>query len=444
MVDTTAKSGDYELLELKITSHNGFELDIASSGSFSSLRIYEDLFSPTMTATISLSDAEGILNFMPIIGQETVDISFVTRGLEDPITKKFIISKITDLESDASVQNYSLELSSIDLIMNYEEKISEYFEGSATDIAQKCFERLSSEKEFDYEPSSDLYDNEIGIIIPNMTPMRACSYLTERAFHDTYKSSSYIFFENSKSYVMKPIEMLTQEEPKNKFNLGRFKNAGVGDEGSGPVDSNFENKKAIQYSFNSNFKVLDNIAKGLYNSKLTTIDFVTKTKKIHEHSFWENSKDYKYMNQKEGMNEYEDPDGPIFDITKQGIQYKPKTEYILPEIEVKTGRPLFNQEKIFLQRKFFLQLIDNIKCSITVFGDSDLSVGDMVELSLPIFSRIDMKEDWEDKYYSGKYLICAICHRLSNDRYVTDMELVKDSFNDELPAPIPVIKGNAQ
>tara|TARA_B110000211_G_scaffold220979_1_gene268118 strand:+ start:2952 stop:4286 length:1335 start_codon:yes stop_codon:yes gene_type:complete len=444
MVDTTAKSGDYELLELKITSHNGFELNIASSGSFTSLKIYEDLFSPTMTATLSIMDAEGILNFMPIIGQEIVDISFVTRGLEEPITKKFIIGKITDLESDSSVQNYNLELASVDLVTNYEEKISEYFEGSATDIAQKCFERLSSEKEFEFEPSSDLYDNEIGIIIPNMTPLRACSYLTERAFHDTYKSSSYMFFENSKSYVMKPIEMLTQEEPKNKFNLGRYKNAGIGDEGASPIDSNFENKKAIRYSFNSNFKVLDNIAQGVYNSKLTTVDFLTKTKRVHEHSFWENSKDYKYMNQKENRNENEGPDYPIFEITGQGTQYKPKTEYILPEIEVKTGRPLFNQEKIFLQRKFFFQLINNIKCSITVFGDSDLSVGDTVELSLPIFSRVDLKEEWEDKYYSGKYLICAICHRLSGDRYVADMELVKDSFNEELPAPIPVIEGNTQ
>jgi|TARA_R110002074_G_scaffold350663_1_gene521659 hypothetical protein len=440
-MDITSKSGDYELLELKITSHNGFELDIKNGNTFTSLMVYEDLFSPTMTASLTLSDPEGILNFMPIIGQEKVDLSFVTAGLEEPITKKFIISKITDLESDAAIQNYTLELASVDLISNYEEKISEYFEGSATDIAQKCWKRLSSDKDFEFEPSSDLYENEIGIIIPNMTPMRACSYLTERAFHDTYKSSSYVFFESSKSYVMKPLEMLTQSEPKNKFNLGRYKNAGIGDEGSSPVDSNMENKKAITYSFLSNFKVLDNIAHGLYNSQLTTIDFVTRTKKIHDHSFWENSKDYKYLNQAEGMDENKDPDGPIFDITGQGIQYKPKTEYLLPEIEVKAGRPMFNQEKIYLQRKFFMQLINNIKCSLTVYGDSDLSVGDTVELSLPIFTRLDLKEEWEDKYYSGKYLICAIRHRLSGSRYVSDMELVKDSFNDELPAPIPVIEG---
>ena len=45
-----------------------------------------------------------------------------------------------------------------------------------------------------------------------------------------------------------------------------------------------------------------------------------------------------------------------------------------------------------------------------------------------------MGEEWKDKYYSGKYLITGIRHKLSGDQYTTDLELVKDSFNDVLPS----------
>ncbi len=441
MVETVT-FGNYEVSELLLTAHNGFELDLKDS--FAALAVFEDIFSPSVTATVAMVDPEGILNFAPIIGQETVKLKFITVGLTEPIEKEFVVNKITALKSDVGQQKYNLELITKDLISNYENRISEHFEGSATDIAQICFDRLGSDVNLDIEPSSDKYNSEIGIIIPNMTPMKACSFMTERAFHDEYKSSSYLFFESSKGYVMKPVEMLTQAEPKNKFQLGRYKNTGENSQELEIADPNFENKKVVDYSFISNFTVLDNVAKGLYKSKLTTIDLITRTKKEHRHSFWENSMEYKYLNQEGGAYENETPDSPIFDISGQGVQYDTEQEYLLPEVELNSGRPMFNQEKIFLQRMFFMQLMNNIKCSVTVYGDSDLSVGDTIELSLPIFSRLDLGNDWEDKYYSGKYLICAIRHRIDNGRYYNDMELIKDSMNDTLPAPVPVVEGKIQ
>ena len=79
--------------------------------------------------------------------------------------------------------------------------------------------------------------------------------------------------------------------------------------------------------------------------------------------------------------------------------------------------------------------MNNIKCTITVFGDSDLTLGDMINLQIPLYSSTDSGEI--DRYYSGKYLILALRHRLELGRYYLDIELVKDSFNDTLPSPIP-------
>ena len=102
---------------------------------------------------------------------------------------------------------------------------------------------------------------------------------------------------------------------------------------------------------------------------------------------------------------------------------------------------MYNQEKIFRQRLFYTNLMNNIKCEMSIYGDSDLVVGYTVNLTLPLFTRVDMGEEWKDKYYSGKYLITGIRHILAGDQYTTDLELVKDSFNDVLPSKEPVLTG---
>jgi hypothetical protein len=432
----------YGLCEIKkmvIISHNDFELDVF--GTYKSLNIYEDLFSPSITAQLTLEDASGVLNFLPIIGQEKVLISYVTQGLTEFTELEMIVNKITDLESSVGTQTYNLELVSADMITNFEERISEYFEGSATEIAEKCFERLESKKTFEFEPSEDKYDQEIGVVIPNMTPMKAISFLCGKAFHEEYKSSSYMFYETSKKYVMKPMEMLTQEEPKNEFSLGSYKNAGT--DGTELVDANVENKKAITYKFLSNFSVLDNITNGVFASKVSVVDMITRTKTDLEHSMWKDHEEYKYLNyDKDNKN----TSGPMFDVSGKGKQYMKvdddtSVRFIVPEVEIKEGRPMYNQEKIFRQRLFYTNLMNNIRCEMSVYGDSDLVVGDTVNLTLPLFTRLDMGEEWKDKYYSGKYLITGIRHKLSGDQYTTDLELVKDSFNDVLPSKVPTLTG---
>jgi len=101
-------SQTYGLCEIKkmtIVSHNDFELNLF--GVYKSLNIYEDLFSPSITAQLTLEDANGILNFLPIIGQERVNISFATQGLTEFTELDMIVNKITDLESDVSTQTYN-------------------------------------------------------------------------------------------------------------------------------------------------------------------------------------------------------------------------------------------------------------------------------------------------------------------------------------------------
>ena len=71
-----AKLGDYQINDLTITSHNGFQRSLIPMAM--SIQVFEDIFSPNMTCRISISDDGGMLNYLPIIGQEKVSFSFVT------------------------------------------------------------------------------------------------------------------------------------------------------------------------------------------------------------------------------------------------------------------------------------------------------------------------------------------------------------------------------
>ena len=326
------RPGDFEISQLKITAHNDFD-EANMLQFYRTMRIYEDIFSSSITATISFADTSGMMRFLPIIGQEKVELSYSSKNVDKTeTTLNMIVTKISDVYTENSTLFFTLHLSTEDMINNFNTRISKQFSGSATEIAQKCFEKLESKKTLEVEESDDRYENETAFVIPSFTPLKAISFLTRRAFSDTYKSSSYVFFENTQSYQFKPLEYYTQQESKNSFIVGDMPNSSF--------DSNEENKKVLDYSFDSAFSVLDNITSGMYNTKLHTIDLLTRTKKEYKHSYWEDSDKYEYMN-----------DGPIHDVSGKGEQYEPETLYIQPEIEINSGSPMFNAEKIFLQRK---------------------------------------------------------------------------------------------
>lgn len=424
MADFSGKLGDYEVSAFDLISHNGHIEDLKDK--LVSFQLYEDMYSPSLSAKISILDTQGLINYVPIIGQETVNISFITARGQTPINLNMTVTKVTGLESESATQTFNIETVTSDMVKNFETRISQSFSGSATEIAQQCFSKGGFSKLLEIEPSDDRYEQESALVIPNMTPFKAMTFLCDKAFSETYKSSSYVFFETTKGYNMKPMESFVETPHSNEFSIGSLKSSG---EDTRLRDFNSENKKVQSYNFDSSFSVLDNITRGMYVGNATTVDLLTRNTSKLTHSFWDNYNDYRILN-----------DGPFQDVSGTGRQYRPNTNYVVPERRL-NDTSIYNQDKTFLQKMYHKQLMNNIKCTITVYGDSDLTAGQTVDLKVPLFSSVDSGE--LDKYYSGKYLIIAIRHRLEVGRYSMDIEMVKDSFNDSLPSPIPQLVGRA-
>ena len=88
--------------------------------------------------------------------------------------------------------------------------------------------------------------------------------------------------------------------------------------------------------------------------------------------------------------------------------------------------------KTLLDRKSRLvEYQDGISINMTVHGQTTMTVGDMVNISLP---AVGSEDENEDKLYSGAYLITKLRHTFSppTRSHVISMEVVKDGLGEGL------------
>jgi hypothetical protein len=88
------KAGDYKITKMVLRSGIKDEfLDIRAM--YTSFEIYEDMFSPYMTAKVYMIDSLNIPEVLPIRGQETLELEFSSDvpGV-DPVKKIFKVYKI--------------------------------------------------------------------------------------------------------------------------------------------------------------------------------------------------------------------------------------------------------------------------------------------------------------------------------------------------------------
>ena len=70
------KAGSVEIVELKLIGSTGTIVDLKDF--LVELNIYEDIFSSTLYGDIVLSDSRNIIEFLPIIGEEYINVHFQT------------------------------------------------------------------------------------------------------------------------------------------------------------------------------------------------------------------------------------------------------------------------------------------------------------------------------------------------------------------------------
>jgi hypothetical protein len=158
---------------------------------------------------------------------------------------------------------------------------------------------------------------------------------------------------------------------------------------------------------------LDRFRNDVYRTHTYAHDTTFKALNIHNHDLIQN------WNNIPTLNEHPQCSKSLYDFYSPGIKVASESAYSHDEKEYDW------QGKVTSNRKSLLMMTELQKVDIEVWGRADLEPGDVVYMNVGRLTQEDTSS--HDPYYSGRYMISAIHHRLSPREYKMNLQLVKDS-----------------
>lgn len=444
-----ARAGDVNISEVVIISRSGTEFDIKNI--VAEINIFEDMFSPIMTGNIVISDGSDLINTLPIIGEELIRLRIGTPTFEDDdeIYKTFKIYAITDKTAIFSdrTQAYTLHFISQEGYIDSIARVNGTFSGNTNDVVSRLFDSFVKMArntvdgvESRNETELTLLDNTKNIITfnsPSWSPFKCINYVASRSLRDDNYGSNFVFFETNKGFVFGSIQELIDMQTKQDFLFARYIYA--------PADVSVPNgnpeslykRPSLEHSYNlveefitdEDFNLLNSNLVGHLSNRVVTYDIVNKQMKVNDYDYLTEWDKYKHVDK----NSKSKTGSPIVSerqlrAANTCIMMEPQHPFLFNGNKDTTNKDI---DKIVSSRMSMLADITTRKMSIIVPGRTDIECGMLTEFILPAFKTKDLsetKEDVEDKFYSGTYLITAVRHKITPAKHMMRIELSKDSI----------------
>jgi hypothetical protein len=452
------KAGDIQIDEIVIIDRSGSELNVQAM--LIELNIFEDIFSNCLYGNIVLSDGQGLIEKLPIIGDEYLRIKCGTPGFEeaDIFYRTFRIYGIGDRNVVTSdrLQQYTLHFCSPEAITDTLLPFSRTYSGQVDKVVSDIFqEYLQLPRNLfgavDNNPVKESEDttnllvlgktgNSIKFTSPMWTPLESINWLASKSVPDKGRGSNFLLFETNKQFVFGSVEQLIEIQLNANTIMEHYiyTPANVMDDGR---DTNFlytrpQLDKAYRivesFSIENNFNTLENLQNGYYANKLFKFDVIKKDYTTHDFDYVAQFEDYKHIETIEGRQ-----GGPFFSRT---TLRNPDTKMMFYPSHPGLYNGAKNNasdlvDKTMQNRISLLNDLNNYKINVTVNGRSDMEVGSIVRFDFPSITPKDsstMESDGTDRYLSGLYLVTAIRHKITPIKHMMLMELVKDSVKTSL------------
>ena len=414
-VEKLSFAGDVQIHDVTIITTGGFATTVTPQ--VVTIEIYEDIFSPFISGKVVLRDAQELLNLFPLVGEEAIrfDISTPSIAKKDSLRGEFYIYKMDDRVKLAEREvAYALHFVSKECIIDANKKLSKAYSGKVSDIVTKILkEDLETIKPLNIEETKNItkYISNFWTITRNL------QYLCDNGIN-VNDSPTYVFFENKYGLNYVSLDSLYGDNPVfQKFVWDNY----VAELKGATRDLNKDYQRILEIRTPEVYNYLERLKSGMYGSELIAFDILTK----------------QYMNV-----EY----APKFDETKhlnmgplwsKNAVFRPKATLIQDHRYYNNfdGFDDVTNSKSLQKRTSLMSQAEAFKLEIVVFGRTDYSVGQKVFIELPKNTQIKKDDlNWQDKVYSGYYLISALCHRITRTNHECVMELIKDSYGMDLNA----------
>lgn len=408
-------AGDISIEYLEIISSKRNSINIRNQ--VVSINLYEDIFSPFITGTLVVKDAIDLVNFFPLVGDETLKLKLATPGFTD---KKGIIElnckiyKMTDREMVGNrVVAYMLHFISSEAIMDINIKLSKAYTGNISTIVESILKEcsISDPERFHIEETI----NSVTYVSNYWSPVKNLNYLAEHAISN-HNSPTFLFFENRNGLNFVSLGELYTYDVVRKFICNDYSRDYLPSSDGTIRNPEMDYSQVIDVKVPVAFDYIERITNGAFASTLITHDITTKR---YEYRGFDFLTDY---DTDKRLNKYPLISKNILHSPAAAIATMHKANAVLP------GNNDITNSSIFLKRRSLLALANSAKIEITVLGRTDYTVGQKINVNFNQIKPIDKEDkDIDDKVFSGNYIISSIKHYIDRSSHKCIFELIKDS-----------------
>ena len=409
----SSHEGNFTLNGFSISTPNG-SLDLTPYAI--KCDIYESILASSVICEITLSDSTGMLDAFDFT-EECVCISFSTYDEYEPVHYEVKVVQINPIKSTPNDKNVvfvmtclseeilkSKTLKNIPLVRK---KIE------SEKIVKSMLNLTETKKNLHVEKTKGIHS----FGLTNITPFDAIDRVRRTAVSEKYNSSSFVFFENRDGYHFKTIEKLIDDGNKKIGDKFFIHTTLAGVDVSGTKWRNIIAYKVVQ-SGNQSVGLLT----GGYSNSVRRYNLETGELELYEKP----SKNVDFVSLNEGS--------VSTSLTQQNERSKDEGKITLNLFNPDQENNQLAEKHNFLP--YYLTKFLTIISHITIYGDSTITIGDVITCKLPKINGLTNESYKEDSsIYSGNYLVCKCRHVLTfgdSPKYYQALEIVKDGMiNDD-------------
>jgi hypothetical protein len=395
---------------------NGAELEI--SPQIRNISIFENLYDPTMFCEILVEDSIDLWSTFPINGEETLELSYKTFGVDDMSIYKFDIFRMKDKKDETTDKTsiYVLQgISSESITAATLGKINTSFEAPIETIISTLLRKyIKTDKFLHVEKTKGLAP----ITIPNLYAFQAIDFLKNRAVSAEVPNSSFVFYENQHGFHFRTIESLLYTK-RNDIGSKVF---------TYDMSSIFPDKEEQTRMFRTIIvlekkdivNTVNNITGGITNV-VKNFDVITKQVEPVAFNFMKNASQIIASDQMATPFNTQEFLGNFMKVSKQA-----QTIFNVRDSSLQSDLlPVAMGNKIAYNKLF-----STFNIEVLVYGDSTLTVGETLKLNTQENSGTTGRKGSESKI-SGTYLITGLRHLITPNPspvHYTAMNLQKMGF----------------
>lgn len=416
----------YNLKRLAILTPNGKRIDITNL--LVELNIFEDLYSTSVVGDITVSDSIDLIARLPITGFEYLIITFGKPNVDTEFTKVFRVYKVDEIGinyGNQTNQTYTIRFCSEEEILSLFLVVSKSYKGKViSDIISDILNNILKIDSGSIE-QIETTKNKHDFIIPAFPPFEAIKYVTSRTV------PTHMFYESLVGYNFRSLESLFKQDTKFKY---RFVPQNISTEKN--QDTRYGMNNVIKYEFMNMFDIINAVTNGMFASSLRTIDLVRQRNSTINYDYKKEFAKLSHIEQSNPqsfMSEAKDRFGKMINEYPASLfRFYPTNKDHNTLNNIVSKQPNINQtlvEQWMIQHISVMEQLNYFKLKLVLAGDTTLNIGNMIEFGVPLLATKIPGETNLNPYFSGRFMVTAIRHKINPYSYEMIVEAVKDSFS---------------